>query len=164
MPEEDGHERIGCSIEGYFKMLNNFPDEFTIFDFNGGTIERDLYGETSEDFISVYMIADKYSTLKDMWKPVGTYIAPGYELEADGRLNEFPNSLDVTYKHRWAEISTYKELGEENGILRVTVEPYIATDDDPEYREMYVWVKNHQISCARIRQYKEGAEMPPRIF
>lgn len=153
-PKPD-NDRPLCLPSGYF-LTGGPTDCKTNFDHDGGTIDRKIYGSTSEDFIAIYMISDKFSTLRDLWKPVGTYIAPGYDLENEGHLNDFPNSLDVSYQHRWAKFSIYKEPGSKEGILRITAEPYIAADSDPAYREMWVWLKNEELSCARIRQYKEG--------
>lgn len=149
----------GCSddilmdtTEGYFRMIMGFPYECNVSAEAGG-MDIGLTGTKTEAVIPIVFIGniedDIYKTRYtwEEWHSEGEAYLPDLQYTADG-YDSYPNTLDYTYKFKWATFSTVKEPGSENGLLRVTYEanPYNVG------RQIVAYLKNEDTGTLLLRQ------------
>lgn len=104
------------------------------------------------------MIADNLTMFKESGKWGDAILRPGNNYDISGNPEDYPNSLEVSYRFKWVELSTYKVPNSDEGILRIKADknPYNTT------RSVAIWLKNEKSSVAEIRQdaNPEGIDPP----
>ena len=149
-------------VSGYFRTLMGLALPAPV-DFDAGKIEIELTGTKSETVIPLVLIANEEDDIhktRYTWetKPSqGEALLPDLQYTAEGYVT-YPNTLDYTYKFKWATFSTVKEPGSEKGVLRVSYEanPYNVP------RQIVAYLRNEDSGTLILRQEKnpDGVDPP----
>ena len=148
--------------EGYFKTPYTPVCQLYV-QVEAGVEDVNLIGTKSETVIPLVLIAndeDDIHKTRYAWETKhsqGEALLPDLQYTADG-YTTYPNTLDYTYKFKWATFSTVKEPGSEKGVLRVSYEanPYNVP------RQIVAYLRNEDSGTLILRQEKnpDGVDPP----
>ena len=139
-------------IGGYFRTLVSLPFPAYV-SADAGNMHLGIKGTPTEMVIPLVFIGnveDDIQRPRYVWETKhlqGEAYLPDLQYTADG-YDSYPNTLDYTYKFKWATFSTVKEPGSENGLLRVTYEanPYNVG------RQIVAYLKNEDTGTLILQQ------------